>query len=203
MTPVVQPTPTPSPDLDEVTLLRACRGDPGAQRDLILRYKDKVHGFIGRMLIGRRHVSLCEDITHDTFVRVLRALPRFDPAGPAKLSTWILTVASRLCIDELRQRDIPFDAAALLEGDATRAGPPTPLEQAERRRIAIAIERAIGDLSPSYRAAFLLREADGLGYEEIARALDIEVGSVRSRLARARAQLQEALADLRPEGHSP
>jgi RNA polymerase sigma-70 factor, ECF subfamily len=62
---------------------------------------------------------------------------------------------------------------------------------------------AIADLSPAYRAAFLLREADGLAYEEIARALEIEVGSVRSRLARARAQLQEALADLRPEGRSP
>jgi RNA polymerase sigma-70 factor (ECF subfamily) len=104
MTPVAQHTPLPSSDLDEMTLLRACRGDAGAQRALIVLYRARVHAFIGRMLVGRRHVSLCDDLTHDTFVRVLRALPRFDPAGPAKLSTWILTVASRLCIDELRRR---------------------------------------------------------------------------------------------------
>jgi RNA polymerase sigma-70 factor (ECF subfamily) len=201
MTLAAQPTSL-ALDLDEVTLLRASRGDPGAQRALIVRYKAQVHAFIGRMLVGRRHLSLCEDLTHDTFVRVLRALPGFDPRGSAKLSTWILTVASRLCIDELRRREVPLDVASLLEGDAGRGAPSTPLEQAERRRIALAIERAIGDLSPAYRAAFLLREVDGLGYEEIARALDIELGSVRSRLARARAQLQEALADLRPEGRS-
>jgi RNA polymerase sigma-70 factor (ECF subfamily) len=91
----------------------------------------------------------------------------------------------------------------LLEGDRGGAGPATPLEQAERRRIALAIERAIGGLSPAYRSAFLLREADGLAYDEIARALDIDLGSVRSRLGRARAKLQEALADLRPEGRAP
>ncbi|HEY0711791.1 MAG TPA: RNA polymerase sigma factor, partial [Polyangia bacterium] len=115
-----------------------------------------------------------------------------DPRGPAKLSTWILTIASRLCIDELRRRECPVDVETLTEADA---GPThSPLVITERRRIAAAIEAAVADLPAPFRAAFLLREAHGLAYDEIARALNIEIGSVRSRLARARARLQVALA---------
>jgi RNA polymerase sigma-70 factor (ECF subfamily) len=183
-------------ELDEVTLVRACRGDAGARRTLIVRYEGQVHAFVARMLVSRRHRSLCQDLTHDTFVRVLHALPGFDPKGPAKLSTWILTIASRLCIDELRRRECPVDVNTLLETDAGAAH--SPLVLTERRRVAAAIEAAIGELPVGFRAAFLLREAHGLSYEEIAQALDIELGSVRSRLARARARLQIALAEHNP-----
>lgn len=190
-----------SRELDQMTLVRACRGDAGARHALVLQYEAQVHAFVARMLVSRRHRSACDDLTHDTFVRVLQALADFDPNGPAKLSTWILTIASRLCIDELRRRECPVDVETLL--DANADANPSPLALAERRRVALAIEAAIAELPPGFRAAFLLREAHGLAYDEIARALNIEVGSVRSRLARARARLQAALAAHHPGKEVP
>src|SRR6187551_3259291 len=91
-----------SEPLDELTLRRAQRGDERAWRDLIARFQQPVHALIWRLLAGRaRHRA--EDLTQDTFVRVLRALPRFDLSGPATLSTWILTIATRLALNELRR----------------------------------------------------------------------------------------------------
>src|SRR5258705_10445850 len=86
---------------DELTLRRAQRGDQRAWRDLIDRFQQPVYALIWRLLAGRsRHRA--EDLTQETFVRVLRALPRFDPNGPARLSTWILTIATRLRPNDMR-----------------------------------------------------------------------------------------------------
>ena len=89
---------------DEVTLRRAQRGDERAWRDLIDRFQQPVHALIWRLLAGRAQ-HRAADLTQETFVRVLRALPRFDPSGPASLSTWILTIATRLTLNELRRPD--------------------------------------------------------------------------------------------------
>src|SRR3569623_1807370 len=88
--------------LDELTLRRAQRGDERAWRDLIEHYQRPVHALVWRLLAGRaRHRT--EDLVQETFVRVLRALPKFDPTGPATLSTWILTIATRLVLNEMRR----------------------------------------------------------------------------------------------------
>src|SRR6476620_8424946 len=87
---------------DELTLRRAQRGDQRAWRDLIERFQQPVHALIWRLLAGRARHRV-EDLVQETFVRVLRALPRFDPAGPATLSTWILTIATRLALNEMRR----------------------------------------------------------------------------------------------------
>src|SRR5689334_20254448 len=94
--------------LDELTLRRAQRGDERAWRDLIARYQKPVHALIWRLLVGRARHRV-EDLTQETFVRVLKALPDFEPAGAATLSTWILTIATRLTLNELRRPE----AAAL------------------------------------------------------------------------------------------
>src|SRR5512132_1672523 len=88
--------------LDELTLRRAQRGDQRAWRDLIECYQQPVHALIWRLLAGRARHRV-EDLTQETFVRVLRALPKFDPGGPASLSTWILTIATRMTLNELRR----------------------------------------------------------------------------------------------------
>ena len=88
--------------LDELTLRRAQRGDERAWRALIERYQQPVHALIWRLLAGRARHRV-EDLVQETFVRVLRALPGFDPAGPASLSTWMLTIAARLALNELRR----------------------------------------------------------------------------------------------------
>lgn len=184
--------PSDRTELDELTLARARRGDRSAAGALIRIYERPVFALLSRMLIGSRHRALCEDLAQETFLRALRALPEFDPAGRAKLSTWLLTIAARLAINEMRRKEFPLDTRALLE----EAPAPAGINPSERRELAAAIERAIGELPPVYRAAFLLREVHELAYEEIATALEIDLGTVRSRLARARARLQEALRGL-------
>jgi RNA polymerase sigma-70 factor (ECF subfamily) len=180
------------PELDEVTLRRAQTGDDAACRALVARYQRPVFALLVRML-GPGKGSLAEDLAQETFLEGFRALARFSALGPARLSTWILTIATRRAIDTLRKRAVETEPLAV---GAEIAAPGSADEPAVRRAVAVAIQRAVADLSPQYRAAFLLREYHGLEYAEIARALDIDIGTVKSRLARARAALRSALAEV-------
>jgi RNA polymerase sigma-70 factor, ECF subfamily len=182
-------------ELDEVTLARAQIGDRAAQAVLIERYQRPVFALLSRMLGGQR--ALVEDLAQETFLRVLRSLHGFDRRGPARLSTWILTIATRLALDDLRRRT-PRPEDAVVAG-STPAVLPRPDQDANRRALALALVRAVESLGTPFRAAFLLREVHGLTYEQIARALDIDPGTVKSRLARARAVLQRALAEVHGE----
>lgn len=170
---------------DELTLRRAQKGDERAWRDLIARFERPVHALIWRLLVGRAQ-HRAEDLTQETFVRVLRALPAFDPAGTAKLGTWILTIATRLALNELRRPD--HRALAAEPAGTERADAPL-----ERQRLGAAISRAVAALPEGQRAAFVLREFHGLDYDEIAAALEIDAGTVSSRLTRARAAMRAAL----------
>jgi len=186
------PAPTSAPaELDEPTLRRAVRGEADAARALVERYQDRVFALVSRMLSGRGRATI-EDIAQDTFLAVFRRIGEFDPQGPAKLSSWILTIAARRAIDELRkQRPV-----LLAEPDRERASEARTDERTHRRELALAIEAALRELSPELRAAFLLREYHGFEYAAIASALAIDLGTVKSRLARARAGLRTRLAEL-------
>lgn len=178
-------------DLDDVTLARARQGDRQAFRVLVERYQRPVFALLGRMLLRAGRESIVEDLAQETFVRVFRSLPTFGADGRHNISAWILTIAARLAIDELRReprRAEPLDGASF--GVAAETGAD---ELSERRRIGIAIERAVGELAPEYRAAFLLREVHDMDYESIAEALRVDIGTVKSRLSRARAALRRAL----------
>src|SRR5262245_56699581 len=177
--------PRPAEPIDELTLRRAQRGDQRAWRDLVVRFQQPVHALIWRLLAGRARHRV-EDLTQETFVRVLRALPKFDPAGPASLSTWILTIATRLALNELRRPE-----AAGLEHE------PVGMERtdadAERKRLGAAIAAGVATLPDAQRAVLVLREYHDLDYAEIADVLELDVGTVKSRLSRARASLREHL----------
>lgn len=177
-------------EIDEITLRRAATGDRAASRVLVERYQHRVFALASRML-SRAPVATVEDIAQDTFLQVFRRLGGFDPGGPARLSTWILTIAARRAIDELRKQRPALIAAP------ERAGGQRADERANRREVIEAIEAALADLSPELRAAFLLREYHGLEYTEIATSLGIDLGTVKSRLSRARAALREKLAEVR------
>src|SRR5213075_1447342 len=131
-------------------------------------------------------------IAQDTFLAVFNRLAQFDPGGSAKLSTWILTIAARRAIDEVRKQ-----RPVLLAAPRDRVTDATADERTHRRELALVIEAALRELSPELRAAFLLREYHGLEYVAIADALGIDLGTVKSRLARARATLRERLAEVR------
>jgi RNA polymerase sigma-70 factor (ECF subfamily) len=176
-------------ELDELTLARAQRGEPAAFRQLVETYQRPVFALLSRMLQARGLAAQVEDLAQETFVRVHRALPEFGRDGRRRLGGWVLTIAARLAIDELRRR-----APEPLGGElAQLPGPARTDEPAERRALRAAIERAVERLSPEHRAAFLLREVHGLDYEAIAEALGIDLGTVKSRLGRARAALRQAL----------
>ncbi len=181
----------PATELDDATLRRVIRGDADATRRLVVLYQDRVFALASRMLSGRGRATI-EDIAQDTFLAVFRQLAQFDTGGTAKLSTWILTITARRAIDELRKQ------RPVLLADPDRTGDARTDERVHRRELALAIEAALRDLSPELRAAFLLREYHGLEYAEIARALSIDLGTVKSRLSRARAGLRERLAEVKP-----
>ena len=178
-------------DLDDVTLARAMHGDRDAFRALVERYERPVFALLGRMLVRSGRESLVEDLAQETFVRVFRSLATFGADGRSNLAAWILTIAARLAIDELRRRPPraePLDGLAL---DIAATGATD--EGSERRQVGAAIERAVAALRPEFRAVFLLREMHDMDYDEIADALDLDLGTVKSRLSRARAALRRAL----------
>jgi len=177
--------------LDELTLRRAQRGDERAWRDLVTRYQQPIHALVWRLLAGRARHRV-EDLVQETFVRVLRALPAFDPAGPASLSTWMLTIATRLALNDLRR---PEHGAIEVEPEATdRTDDP-----AERRRLGAAIATGVAALPDAQRAVLVLREYHDLDYQEIADVLELDLGTVKSRLARARTALRDHLVTAMPE----
>ncbi|HET7500191.1 MAG TPA: sigma-70 family RNA polymerase sigma factor [Kofleriaceae bacterium] len=183
---------TPEParaELDELTLARAQRGEPSAWRALIERYQGPVFALLSRMLAPAARRDLVEDLAQETFLRAFRALPGFDRGAPGRLSSWILTIATRLALDELRQRRPALDAVHAIDVQAAAAMRP------DRRLLAEAVARAVAQLSADHRAVILLREVHGLSYDEIAAALEISPGTVRSRLSRARDELRAQLAE--------
>jgi len=171
--------------IDELTLRRAQRGDQRAWRDLIARFQQPVFALIWRLLVGRARHRV-EDLTQETFVRVLRALPRFDPQGPASLSTWILTIATRLALNELRRPEPTSLELEPIASERTDA-------LAERKRLGAAIARGMATLPDAQRAVLVLREYHDLDYAEIAEVLEVDAGTVKSRLSRARAAMREYL----------
>jgi RNA polymerase sigma-70 factor (ECF subfamily) len=183
----------PAEPLDELTLRRAQRGDERAWCDLVRRYQQPVHQLIWRMF-ARRAQHRVEDLVQETFVRVLRALPGFEPAGPASLATWVLTIATRLALNELRRPEL-----AALEAEPPVESDPSALAHLDRRRLAAAISTGVANLPDAQRAVFVLREYHDLDYGDIASVLEIDLNTVKSRLSRARAAMRAHLESAVPE----
>src|SRR5690348_4438772 len=143
-----------SGEIDDRTLRLARDGDRAAAHTLVETYQARVFALVSRMLAGRGRATI-EDAAQDTFLQVFRRLGSFAPAGPARLSTWILTIAARRAIDELRKQRPALVAEVERTSDARGD------DRAIRRELVAAIEGALRELSPELRAAFLLREYHG------------------------------------------
>jgi RNA polymerase sigma-70 factor (ECF subfamily) len=181
-----------SQEIDEQTRRLAADGDRGASRALVETYQRRVFALVSRTLAGRGPATI-EDVAQDTFLQVFRRIGSFDAGGTAKLSTWILAIAARRAIDELRKQ------RPVLLAELERTSDAHGDDRAIRKELIAAIEGALAELSPELRAAFVLREYHGLDYAEIARSLSIDLGTVKSRLSRARAALRERLAAIHAE----
>jgi len=178
--------------------VRAQRGEDAACRQLVTTYERRIFALLSRLLGPAGRGALVEDLAQETFLRAFRVIAAFDRGGPARLSTWLLTIATRLGLDELKKRGprlVPLDAIAqgvAAEGAGTGA-------EAERRELSGVLARAIAELGPEQRATLILREVHELTYEEVATALEVDLGTVKSRLSRAKQTLRAALAEVHDE----
>ena len=176
-------------ELDDITLARARRGEPDAQARLVRAYQHPVYALLSRMRPGPP--DRVDDLAQDTFVKVLRSLATFSPNGPARLSTWILTIATRTAIDAHRRS--AKQVVALPDDLPEPAADEGPEGWTEAKWLKARVERAMAALDEEQRAVLILRAYHDLDYPEIAEALSLEVGTVKSRLSRARAALRAAM----------
>ena len=176
----------PRDDTDLVERLRA--GAPGAFEELVRAYQHRVFGVALRMLGGRADA---EDTAQEVFLRVHRAIGEF--RGEARLSTWLYGITSNLCLNRLASADRKRTHA---DEDAVMRAPSEAADAAaaaERSEIEAALHQAIAELPDDRRIVVVLRDLEGLSYEEIAQALSLEPGTVRSRLHRARLDLKSKM----------
>lgn len=176
-------------ELDDASVLAAQRGDRVSIVALVRCYQGRVHALAYRVAGAPN----AEDVTQDAFVRVMKSLARFDPDGAAQLSTWILGIAARAAIDHLRRQRTRASYLAALPDPPP---PTTPESQVARAEIGAQVAAAVETLSPEIRATFVLRAYHELTMPEIADALDVELGTVKSRLSRARETLRGHLGEL-------
>ena len=178
-------------ELDDVALERARTGDATALRALVELYQDRVFALIWRMMVGRG-TERTDDLAQETFVRVLRGVHQFEPGGSAKLSTWILTIATRVVLNERRRaaRDRAESDDAAIAAIASNDRADTSLE---RSRLSEALTTNIATLPNDQHTIFVLHEYHDLEYTEIAIALELDPNTTRSRLHRARTALRAAL----------
>ncbi len=178
----------PSDMPDRELLRRLSSDDRAAFRVLVDRYGGRVYNFIQRMVSDW---SLAEDILQETFVRVYRK--RGMCTKVRSLPSWIYAIAANLARDELRRsknRVIPQDP---LEFDCLSDNSRRPDVGAERSELRERIDMAIQGLPLPQKEVLVLRDIDGLSYEEIGRILRVNLGTVKSRLNRARLKLQDEL----------
>lgn len=168
-------------------ICRAARGDAEAFRQLVEAYQTPAYRLAARMC----GPDSAEDVTQEAFLAAWRALPEF--RGDCRFSTWLYRLVSNAAIDCLRREKKHRDTGDVDDLELPDGGP-SPQEQAERSDTRDAVRRALDRLSPEHRQVLLLRFMQELDYGEIARALDVSEGTVKSRINRAKSKLREVLA---------
>jgi len=180
----------------------AARGREPAFREILTRYERPVFSLIYRMVRDR---TLADDLSQEAFVRAFNAIGSYKPSY--KFSNWILKVANNHTIDHLRKRKLDTisihgspHASTPDEVSQTQlaiaSGDESPQEYLEHKELGGQIERAIGELREEYRTVIVLRHVDGYAYDEIAGIMDLPLGTVKTYLHRARAELRKSLAHL-------
>jgi len=183
----------PSPDPDRELVQKARDGDRSAFNQLVLKYRNRVMGIATRMVGDRTEA---EDLAQEVFVKVFHALEDFQ--GDALFSTWLYRVVTNSCLNQRKKRSFrtriheSLEAAGLIVPDLSS----NPHALLERKEIRLYVEKAIQALPREQRMVLVLRDIEGLSYEEISACLELELGTVRSRLHRARLHVQERLKAL-------
>jgi RNA polymerase sigma-70 factor (ECF subfamily) len=181
---------------EAVLISRARRGDVAAFEELISAYERKVYNLAYRMCGEREDAA---DLAQEALVRAFRAIGRF--REQSQFSTWLYRIVVNVCLDHQRSRkrhptvslDEPMPGE---DGDLTRqivADTPDPQAHYEQLETQMAVQRAISRLSADHRTVVVMRDIQDMAYEDIAAALGLALGTVKSRLNRARQALREEL----------
>ncbi|WP_041675618.1 RNA polymerase sigma factor RpoE [Ramlibacter tataouinensis] len=187
------PAPAPTPqDTDQMLVERTVAGDQKAYELLVIKYQRRIERLIGRMV---RDVDLVEDIAQETFIRAYRALAQF--RGEAQFYTWLYRIAvntAKKALVDLKRDPLVSESAlrgndeedetSSVENELT--SPETPETVLAAKEIAATVNSAMEALPDELRQAVTLREIEGLSYEEIAEVMNCPIGTVRSRIFRAR-----------------
>jgi RNA polymerase sigma-70 factor (ECF subfamily) len=182
----------PSSDSDAVLVQRAVAGDQRAFELLVIKYQRRLQRLIGRLV---RDTDLVEDIAQETFIRAYRALPQF--RGESQFYTWLYRIAvntAKKFLQERKRSPTMSDRAFVPNEDNDETfrvvveptNDETPESVLAAKEIAAAVNSGLAALPLDLRQALTLREIEGLSYEEIAAVMDCPMGTVRSRIFRAR-----------------
>ena len=175
-------------------VLRAKRGDQDAFEQLVLDNQNRIYSLALRLMGDREEAA---DLAQEAFLKAWQGLPTFQ--GESSFSTWLYRLTSNVCIDALRRnrrRQAVAETVSLDDDDSWiepadwEGDPQRLLERAELSR---AVERGMEALPDHFRQVLVLRELSGLSYQEIGTAMELDLGTVKSRIARARVALRKIL----------
>jgi RNA polymerase sigma-70 factor (ECF subfamily) len=179
-------------ETDEVLITRFQQGEEQVFRFLVERYKERIRNLIYSILNDR---DIVDDISQEVFIRVYRALPRF--RFQSSFYTWLYRIAVNRSRDELRRRKIRrfFSLQAMMEdgGGAIESQMSVVMEDSSVQE---SIAKGLQSLPEKYRVPIILKDIDGLSYEEMAGVMKCEIGTVKSRLSRGRSMLRDYLKPL-------
>jgi RNA polymerase sigma-70 factor, ECF subfamily len=189
-------------DADALLIERVKRGDQKAFDLLVIKYQRKIERLIARMV---RDTDLIQDIAQETFIRAYRALPQF--RGESAFYTWLYRIAvntAKKSLVELKRDPLVTESARLSADDDDETSRveneltdgETPDAVLASKEVAATVNAAIEALSDDLRQAITLREIEGLSYEEIAEVMNCPIGTVRSRIFRAREAIAQRLRPL-------
>ena len=185
-------------DTDKELVRRVKKGDKQAFDLLFSRYQHKILNLVSRYLRDQQDV---EDVTQEAFIKAFRALPRF--RGESAFYTWLYRIAINTAKNHLVARsrrppgvDVDIDDAEFMDGTDVLRESESPEAALSRDELAEVINATLSELPDDLRSAVTLREFDGLSYEQIAEIMDCPVGTVRSRIFRAREAIDQRIEPL-------
>lgn len=184
-------------EIDNELVQRAQKGDESAFNLLVRKYQHRIAAVVSRLV---RNPSECQDVVQDSFIKAYRALPGF--RGESQFYTWMYRIAVNTAKNHLASQkrrpsaDVELDDAEFIEGGIYVQSNDTPEHELLREELAKVVSKALAQLPEEIRQAITLREMEGLSYEEIAEVMNSPVGTVRSRIFRAREAIDARLRPL-------
>jgi len=191
--------------IDDVVLVEQCRrGDPTATERLILKYQNRIYNVILKICANPDDAA---ELTQDTFVKIIENIDRFERRSG--FYTWAFRIAVNLTLNYCQRSakhgfsslDAENDehsqqAKAQLKGFLSDDSSPDPAVEAQNKELCRIVAKTLVELDDAQRTVLVLRDIEGMNYAEIAKVLDIELGTVKSRLSRARSNLRELLGTI-------